>query len=131
MKIWKLALIILMVMSITGLSYAEGMTNISPGKKAAAVGQAATSEARAHRPGMKAERGVKNILFGWTEIPKSIIQVTRDSKNPIWGITGGTLKGIGKAFPRTVSGVSDVISFPMADYDKTPVKPDELKTQIR
>jgi putative exosortase-associated protein (TIGR04073 family) len=82
-------------------------------------------------PGIKAERGMKNILFGWTDIPKSIIQVTRDSKNPLWGLTGGTLKGIGKAFPRTVSGVADVVSSPMGNYQKTPIKPDELKTQIQ
>jgi putative exosortase-associated protein (TIGR04073 family) len=84
-----------------------------------------------HKPGMKAERGVKNILFGWTDIPKSVIQVTRDSKNPIWGLVGGTFKGIGKAFPRTVSGIADVVSFPIADYDKLPVKPDEWNTQVQ
>lgn len=125
MRILKMALITLMILSMVSFSYAE-TTNISPGNKDAGAG---TSSSRG--AGIKAERGVKNILFGWTEIPRSIIQVTRDSKNPIWGITGGTLKGIGKAFPRTVSGVADLASFPMADYNKPPVKPDELKTQIK
>lgn len=124
MKIFKGALIILLILSMVSFSYAE-TTNISPANKGAG-----TSKPASRGAGMKAERGIKNILFGWTEIPRSIIQVTKDSKNPIWGITGGTLKGLGKAFPRTVSGAADVISFPVADYDKMPVKPDELKTQI-
>lgn len=128
MKIARIALIILMVISIATLTYAKG-ASIGPANKAGET--KSTSAALEHRPGMKAERGVKNILFGWTEIPKSIIQVTKDSKNPLWGITGGTLKGIGKAVPRTVSGAADVISFPMGDYDKMPVKPDEWKTQVQ
>lgn len=126
----RVALIILIALSISVLSYAEN-TNITPANKGMGTAAKATKDAIANKPGMKAERGFKNILFGWTEIPKSIIQVTRDSKNPIWGLTGGTLKGVGKAFPRTVSGIADVVSFPIASYDKMPVKPDELKTQIR
>lgn len=132
MKIKVLAIIALIALFVTGVSYAQDVkTNITPGNKDAIASTSPTTPSLAHKPGMKAERGVKNILFGWTDIPKSIIQVTRDSKNPIWGITGGTLKGIGKAFPRTVSGVADVVSFPIGDYDKVPVRPDELKTQIQ
>ena len=126
MKILRVALIILIVLSIASFSCAA-TENISPGNKGTGAAKATSSRGA----GMKLERGMKNILFGWTEIPKSIIQVTRDSRNPIWGVTGGTLKGIGKAFPRTVSGAADVVSFPIADYNKTPVKPDELKTQIK
>jgi putative exosortase-associated protein (TIGR04073 family) len=128
MKIITVALIILLAISMVGLSYAAS-TNISIGNKGA-KGKAVATDARQCKPGVKAERGVKNILFGWTEIPKSIIQVTRDSKNPLWGLVGGTLKGIGKAFPRTVSGIADVVSFPIGTYEKMPVRPDELKTQI-
>ncbi len=126
MKIARFTLIFLMVLSIVSLSYAE-TANISPANKGTGTAQASGSRGA----GIKAERGVKNILFGWTEIPKSIIQVTKDSRNPIWGITGGTLKGIGKAFPRTVSGIADVVTFPIADYNKPAIKPDELKTQIK
>jgi len=132
MKIVKIGLIILLVTLIAGLSYASTInTNITPANKAGADSMAAQRDAVNNKPGEKAERGVKNILFGWTDIPRSIIQVTRDSKNPFWGLTAGTLKGIGKAFPRTVSGVADVVSFPMGNYDKMPVKPDELDTKIQ
>ena len=127
-----LAAITLIAIFITGVSYAGDVkTNITPANKNTVASTPVTTPSLAHKPGMKAERGIKNILFGWTDIPKSIIQVTKDSKNPIWGLTAGTLKGIGKAFPRTVSGLADVISFPMGDYDKVPVHPDELKTQIK
>jgi len=132
MKTKLLVVIALIAIFITGVSYAEDVkTNFTPGNKDTIASTSPITPSLAHKPGMKAERGVKNILFGWTDIPKSIIQVTRDSKNPIWGITGGTLKGIGKAFPRTVSGIADVVSFPMGDYDKMPVHPDEMKTQIQ
>jgi len=126
MKTLKLVLIILLVISVAGLSYAASTSNITPANK---TGGKAVGTSRG--AGIKAERGIKNILFGWTEIPKSIIQVTKDTKNPLWGLTAGTFKGIGKAFPRTISGVSDVVSFPMADYNKSPVKTDELKTQVQ
>ena len=127
MKIMKAALIIIMVLTVAGLSYADtGTSNISPANQG--TGNAVGTSRGA---GLKIERGVKNLLFGWTEIPKSVINVTRESKNPIWGITGGALQGLGRAFPRTVSGAADVVSFPIADYEKTPIKPDELNTQIR
>ena len=127
MKILRLGLIILMVLSFLGTSYAE-TSNVTPLKRESGLTSTAAKE---KGPGMKAERGFKNLLFGWTDIPRSIIQVTRDSKNPFWGLTAGTFKGIGKAFPRTVSGVADIVSFPLADYSKTPVKPDELNTRIQ
>ena len=129
MKIAKIALLVLIAILIVSFSYAGTGTVVTPGNKS--TSGKATSAALQHKPGMKAERGVKNILFGWTDIPKSIIEVTKDTKNPIWGLIGGTFKGIGKAFPRTVSGIADVVSFPIGDYDKMPVHPDEINTQIK
>lgn len=61
---------------------------------------------------------IKDIMFGWTEIPKSVVQVTKETRNPLWGLTVGTLKGIGKAFPRTVSAVSQATSAPQGDTGK-------------
>jgi putative exosortase-associated protein (TIGR04073 family) len=125
----KIALVVLIALFLVSISYAG--TVVTPANKSQSPAAAGKSDALQHKPGMKAERGVKNILFGWTEIPKSVIQVTRDTKNPIWGLVGGSFKGLGKAFPRTVSGIADVVSFPIADYDKMPVKPDELNTGIQ
>lgn len=131
MRTFKIAIIIILAIFVSSMAYAEATSNITPSNTSAGTKVASSTDALHNKPGMKAERGVKNILFGWTDIPKSIIEVTKDSKNPLWGLTAGTLKGVGKAFPRTVSGVADVVSFPIADYDKMPVKPDELNTQIK
>jgi len=130
MKMLKIGLIFLMALSLAAISYAGG-TDVTPGNKLSGSEKITSTAAKEKGPGIKAERGIKNILFGWVEIPKSIIQVTRDSRNPIWGITGGTLKGVGKALPRTVSGISDVATAPFYSYDQAPVKPDELKTNIQ
>ena len=35
-------------------------------------------------------------------------------------------RGFKKAFPRTISGAVDLITFPIPDYEKSPVKPDPL-----
>ncbi|MDD5495553.1 MAG: exosortase system-associated protein, TIGR04073 family [Candidatus Omnitrophica bacterium] len=126
MNMFKIGMIFLLVLSIGAVAYADS-ANVTPDTKGTAT------QTGSRGAGIKAERGVKNILFGWTEIPKSIIQVSRDTKNPIWGITAGTFKGVGKAFPRTVSGIADVATFPLAagDYNKPLVKPDELNTQVQ
>ena len=94
-------------------------------------GRAETSDAAKRNAGIQAERGVQNILFGWTDIPRSIAEKTADTKNPVWGLAAGTFTGIGRAFPRTVSGIADVITLPAAHFDDKPVKPDELNKQIR
>ena len=126
MKILRMGIIIILALTVAGLAYAESTSNVTPGNKG--TGTASGTE---RGTSVKIDRGLNNLLFGWTDIPKSIIQVTRDLKNPLWGITAGTFKGIGKAFPRTISGAADIISFPIADYNKTPVKPDELNTQVK
>lgn len=63
--------------------------------------------------GNKAARGVKNILFGWTELPKRIVDITKETKNPIWGLLAGTFQGSLKCLARTASGVSDVVTAPV------------------
>lgn len=70
--------------------------------------------------GEKAARGTKNILFGWTELPKQIVDITKETKNPIWGVVAGTFQGTLKAMARTASGVSDVVTAPIAP-EKAPM----------
>ncbi|MBP7055956.1 MAG: hypothetical protein KBB52_03800 [Candidatus Omnitrophica bacterium] len=55
-------------------------------------------------------RGAKDAILGWTEIPKSVVQVTNESKNPLTGLTRGALKGITRAFSKTVSGIAHAVS---------------------
>ena len=75
-------------------------------------------------PIQKAERGFGNVVFGWTEIPKRIVDKTKETNNPIKGLVLGILQGTGKAFARTVSGVGDLITFPIGGYDKPAILPD-------
>lgn len=74
------------------------------------------------------ERGAKNVALGWTEIPNSIVTVTKDTNNPFLGITVGLLKGILNTFARTTSGVVDVISSPARPRNKAEIiKPEMVK----
>lgn len=128
MKIVKMGLIILSAVSITTLSYGAA-SNITPANKTG-LARTAPLHPRAAAGAAKIERGVHNILFGWTEIPKSIINTTKEKRNPILGITVGTLEGLGKAFPRTISGVSDIVTSPVGDAEKAYVSPAPLDLKL-
>ena len=125
--------VFVLLMSLCAASFAGN--EVTPGNKtgeitatAATTVEQKSTQGRSELlagPNEKMSRGVKNALFGWTEIPKTIISTTKES-NPIIGITIGTLKGIAKAFPRTVSGIADVVTFPVGDYKKPLINPDPL-----
>ena len=68
--------------------------------------------------GDKAARGAKNILFGWTELPKKIIERTRET-DPVTGVLSGAWEGVVKSFARTAAGIADLATFPVAGTDKT------------
>ena len=103
-KVIASGLIVLMIMSFCSFAYgAEKQTSYS-----------------------KAERGTRNLVLGWTEIPKSILNTTKE-KNLIAGLTIGTLEGIVNAFARTVSGTVDITTMPMGSYDKPAVKPEIIE----
>ncbi|RKY42570.1 MAG: hypothetical protein DRP85_02220 [Candidatus Makaraimicrobium thalassicum] len=75
-------------------------------------------------PIQKAERGFTNAVFGWTEIPKRIVDKTKETRNPFKGLLLGVFQGTCKAFARTVSGLADVATFPIGRYDRPAVLPD-------
>lgn len=75
-------------------------------------------------PIQKAERGFNNALFGWSEIPKRIVDKTKEYRNPFKGLILGGFQGTCKAFARTVSGISEVVTFPIGGYDTPAVLPD-------
>jgi putative exosortase-associated protein (TIGR04073 family) len=108
-KLFCVAIIILLAISFAGVSYA-----------ADTCGDACKGAMN------KAGRGLKNLCLGWTDIPLSVYSVTNDTKNAALGLTLGVWEGFKKAFPRTVSGAVDLATFPIPDYDKSPVKPDPL-----
>ena len=86
-----------------------------------------TSPAQAEH---KLERGPKNIVLGWTEVPNSIVNVTKETNNPFLGVTVGLLKGVLNAFARTTSGIVDVASFPVNSQEAQPaVKPSMVEAE--
>ncbi|MDD5504103.1 MAG: exosortase system-associated protein, TIGR04073 family [Candidatus Omnitrophica bacterium] len=70
----------------------------------------------------KIETVHNNALLGWTEIPKAVAAVTKDSDNPFLGLTIGLWKGVVNAFARTVSGVGDAVTLHNPEY-KSAIKP--------
>jgi putative exosortase-associated protein (TIGR04073 family) len=108
-KLFCAAIIILLVLSFAGVSFA-----------ADTCGDACKGAMS------KAGRGLKNLCLGWTDIPLSIYQTTNDTKNAAIGLSLGFWEGFKKAFPRTISGAVDLATFPIPDYEKSPVKPDPL-----
>ena len=73
-------------------------------------------------PSQKLERGAKNLVWGWTELPKSIVNTTKES-NIVKGILFGTLKGVANAFGRTTSGLVDTVTCPVGGYSKPVIDP--------
>lgn len=74
-------------------------------------------------PIQKLERGFSNTAFGWTEIPKRVVDKTKES-NPIRGSVLGIFQGTCRAFARTASGISEVLTFPVGRYDRPRVLAD-------
>lgn len=72
----------------------------------------------------KAQRGFNNAAFGWTEIPRKIVDKTKETQNPFAGLLIGGWQGSCKAFARTASGASELVTFPIGRYDKPQVLPD-------
>ena len=110
-KLFCVAIIILLALSFAGISYAAEASGCKD-----MVGGAMS----------KAGRGLKNLCLGWTDIPLSIYNTTNDTKNAALGLTVGAWDGFKKAFPRTISGAVDLATFPIPDYEKSPVSPEPL-----
>ncbi len=89
---------------------------------------AAEKGAYANGPIQKLERGVGNAAFGWTELPKRIVDQTK-LHGPIKGVVLGTFQGVCRTFARTVSGAADIVSFPIAGYDEPAVIADMPKAE--
>jgi|GEM_PF-575565 len=65
-------------------------------------------------PGDKLVRGVANILSCWVEVPQTIDEEWKVSKNMGVGIVAGFFKGLAFAAGRLISGAWDVLTFPAA-----------------
>lgn len=59
----------------------------------------------------KLGRGVVNTFTGWLEIPKGVVDETKQN-NVFTGLTVGTIKGIGLGLVRTGAGIYETLTFP-------------------
>jgi len=91
------------------------------------IGTLSLSAIAADQDKDKIQRSSSDALLGWTEIPKTIAKVTKDTDNPLFGITIGLVKGVLNAFARTVSGIADVATLHKPDLEKT-VDPKMIKS---
>jgi putative exosortase-associated protein (TIGR04073 family) len=89
-----------------------------------AAASASDDPAYAAGPIQKAQRGFVNTVFGWTEFFKRITEKTQEAKNPFADMLIGAWEGTCKAFARTASGASELVTFPIGRYDKPGILPD-------
>ncbi len=84
-----------------------------------------TAPARADNALTKLSRGVVNTATGVLEIPLQTMD--NDIKgNALVGVAGGFASGVAGAVTRTLSGLWDVVTFPLPPYDRPMVKPETL-----
>jgi putative exosortase-associated protein (TIGR04073 family) len=69
-----------------------------------------TGESKLSQAGGKMWRGVNNVVFGWVEIPKTVI-VTGMESGPFSGLLCGLTIGTTKGFERTVVGALEITTF--------------------
>ena len=119
-KFLLVCLITILVLSVTTYAFAADMPSIRGGK----VSRAGKMSARPAGPYQKAERGFMNVVYGWTEVPKRVVDKTKEYNNPIKGVLLGVFQGTCKAFARTASGAFDLATFPVGKYDKPKILPD-------
>lgn len=69
-------------------------------------------EAFAQDPIHKLGRGVTNVLTCWIELPKNF-HLGMQEANPVLGVGGGVIKGVGLAATRLLVGAYETLSFPI------------------
>ncbi|BCX89617.1 hypothetical protein MIN45_P1990 [Methylomarinovum tepidoasis] len=74
--------------------------------------QTQAGDSYGEKVGRKLGIGLANIVTSWVEIPKCIIN-DYNRTNFFFGITGGTAQGLANTADRVLTGVLDVITFPL------------------
>jgi putative exosortase-associated protein (TIGR04073 family) len=100
------------------------------------VAPSASLESQQHRSygtrvSYKLLRGLANVGTGIIELPKNVINATNyqgvgpyQNSNLIWGLTGGSVKGVANFIGRMGVGLYDVLTFPFPTHPvATPVLP--------
>ena len=61
-------------------------------------------------PARKLGRGGANVLFSFTEIPLTMMDVSQDH-GPVAGVTWGMVQGVGSTVERMLVGALEVVTF--------------------
>jgi putative exosortase-associated protein (TIGR04073 family) len=72
---------------------------------------AVAAPAAAHGPVDKFGRGLSNLGLGILELPAQMI-AEGESRGPLWALSLGFAKGIGRFVTRELVGVYEVVTFP-------------------
>lgn len=75
----------------------------------------------------KLGRGVANLLFGFTEIPRSMIEVGRfhgQAAGATWGLAEGLFKTVARMAVGVVEIVTFPVPFPKAEYEQPILRPE-------
>ena len=64
--------------------------------------------AKSERVTTKIDRGTKNLITAPVEIPRAIVEVTKES-NVIFGVLFGPIKGVLNCFSKAASGTADIV----------------------
>jgi putative exosortase-associated protein (TIGR04073 family) len=65
----------------------------------------------AQGPTRKLGRGVSNLLFGWSELPATIVKINQDEGNS--AAAGYVVRGVGRSAMRTYAGLFDILTWPI------------------
>jgi len=103
-KFLAVALSILLVLSMTGTAMAKASDKVTT----------------------KVNRGGKNILTAPLEIPKGVIQTTKES-NVIFGVLFGPIRGLCNFFSKVTSGVTDIATSTTGSQDEPLLKPEMIE----
>jgi putative exosortase-associated protein (TIGR04073 family) len=124
----RILVVVLILSAFVGLSVLPVVAAEKKAEKAAKTEQApASTSAPAATPaekepypkaaGDKLATGVGETATGWTEVPKEMVDTSKES-NPLVGVTVGTVKGAGEAVVKTTEGAVKTGTFFIPDQGK-------------
>ncbi len=77
-------------------------------------------------PGTKLTRGIVNTTTGWLEVPAQMAEQKQEDSTQVWWFFHGLLRGGAMALGRTIYGLWDIVTFPIAPYNAPVMDPDTL-----
>jgi putative exosortase-associated protein (TIGR04073 family) len=79
-------------------------------------------------PTRKLGRGVSNVLFGWTELPVTVMKINETEGNSA-AAGYGVVRGVGRSFARFGVGLYEALlwPFPICHGTYVPILPDDIR----